>query len=73
MAVRIAQRWRSEKNWHGPHEGPMAPEIPLERQRPAQYMFPRHVEQMLAQVGQPKVRAKEPAARKDAIAANEQS
>jgi hypothetical protein len=51
----------------------MAPEIALERQRPAQYMFPRHVEQMLAQVGQPKVRAKEPAARKDAIAANEQS
>jgi hypothetical protein len=35
-------------------------------------MFPRHVEQMLAQVGQPN-RAKEPAARKDAIAANEQS
>jgi hypothetical protein len=54
-------------------EGPMAPEIALERQRPAQYMFPRHVEQMLAQVGQPKVRAKEPAARKDAIAAKEQS
>jgi hypothetical protein len=54
-------------------EGPMAPEIALERQRPAQYMFPRHVEQMLAQVGQPKIRAKEPAARKDAIAANEQS
>jgi hopanoid biosynthesis associated radical SAM protein HpnH len=44
-------------------EGPMAPEITLDRQRPAQYVFSRHVEKMLAQVGQPKVRAKEPAAR----------
>ena len=44
-------------------EGPMAPEIPLEQQRPAQYVFSRHVEKMLAQIGQPKVRAKEPAAR----------
>ena len=32
-------------------------------QRPAEYVFSRHVEEMLAQVGQPKVRAKEPAAR----------
>jgi hypothetical protein len=63
----------AKKNRHGPDEGPMAPEIALERQRLAEYMFPRHVEQMLAHVGQPKVRAKEPAARKDAIAANEQS
>jgi hopanoid biosynthesis associated radical SAM protein HpnH len=30
--------------------GPMAPEIPLERQRPAQYVFSRHVERMLAQI-----------------------
>jgi hopanoid biosynthesis associated radical SAM protein HpnH len=44
-------------------EGPMAPEITLDRQRSAQYVFSRHVEKMLAQVGQPKVRAKEPAAR----------
>jgi hopanoid biosynthesis associated radical SAM protein HpnH len=44
-------------------EGAMAPEISLERQRPAQYMFSRHVEKMLAHIGQPKVRAKEPAAR----------
>ena len=27
--------------------GPMAPEIPLDRQRPAQYVFSRHVETML--------------------------
>jgi hopanoid biosynthesis associated radical SAM protein HpnH len=44
-------------------EGPMAPEIPLEQQRPAQFVFSRHVEQMLVQIGKPKVRAKEPAAR----------
>ena len=30
--------------------GPMAPEIPLEGQRPAQYVFSRHVERMLAQI-----------------------
>jgi len=43
-------------------EGPMAPEIPLDRQRPAQYVFTRHVDQMLAKIGRPRVRAKEPAA-----------
>ncbi len=42
--------------------GPMAPEISLDGQRPAQYVFSRHVEQMLAKIGRPKVRAKEPAA-----------
>jgi hopanoid biosynthesis associated radical SAM protein HpnH len=31
-------------------EGPMAPEISLERQRPAQFVFSRHVEQMLADI-----------------------
>ncbi len=30
-------------------EGPMAPEIPLDRQRPAEYVFSRHVEQALAE------------------------
>src|SRR6201985_568250 len=43
-------------------KGPMAPEISLDGQRPAQYVFSRHVEQMLAKIGRPKVRAKEPAA-----------
>ena len=43
-------------------EGPMAPEISLDGQRPAQYVFSRHVEQMLAKIGRPKVRAKETAA-----------
>ena len=42
-------------------EGPMAPEISLDGQRPAQYVFSRHFEQMLAKIGRPKVRAKEPA------------
>jgi hopanoid biosynthesis associated radical SAM protein HpnH len=43
-------------------EGPMAPEISLDRQRPAQYVFSRHVDQVLAKLGRPRVRAKEPAA-----------
>ena len=30
-------------------EGPMAPEIPLDHQRPAEYVFSRHVEQKLAE------------------------
>src|SRR5580700_624979 len=36
-------------------EGPMAPEIPLAQQRPAEFVFSRHVEKMLAQIGQTKV------------------
>jgi hopanoid biosynthesis associated radical SAM protein HpnH len=44
-------------------EGPMAPEISLEGQRPAQYVFSRHVAQALAKLGgKPRVRTKEPAA-----------
>ena len=31
-------------------EGPMAPEISLERQRPAEYMFSRHVEQAMTRI-----------------------
>ena len=31
-------------------EGPMAPEIPLDRQRPAEYVFSRHVEQAMAEI-----------------------
>jgi hopanoid biosynthesis associated radical SAM protein HpnH len=31
-------------------EGPMAPEIPLDGQRPAEYVFSRHVEQRLAEI-----------------------
>ena len=33
-------------------EGEMAPEIPLEGQRPAQYVFSRHVELKLGEIGQ---------------------
>jgi len=44
-------------------EGAMAPEISLVRQRPAQYVFSRHVQKMMAHIGQPKVRAKEVATR----------
>ncbi len=31
-------------------EGPMAPDIPLDRQRPANYVFSRHVEHKLAEI-----------------------
>jgi hypothetical protein len=31
-------------------EGEMAPEIPLENQRPAEYVFGRHVEQALTRI-----------------------
>jgi hypothetical protein len=33
-------------------KGPMAPEIPLQGQRKAQYVFSRHVERMLAEIQQ---------------------
>jgi hypothetical protein len=34
--------------WRGVRtEGPMAPEIPLDRQRPAQFVFSHHVSKML--------------------------
>jgi len=32
--------------------GPMAPEIPLHAQRPAEYVFSRHVERKLAEIGE---------------------
>ena len=34
--------------------GPMAPEIPLDRQRPAEYVFSRHVEQAMAKLAHEK-------------------
>ena len=30
--------------------GPMSPDIPLDQQRPAEYMFSRHVETKLAEI-----------------------
>src|SRR5262249_10848915 len=38
-------------------EGPMAPEIPLDKQRPADYVFSRHVEERLAELAEPGRRA----------------
>jgi hopanoid biosynthesis associated radical SAM protein HpnH len=38
-------------------EGEMAPEIPLERQRPAEYVFSRHVEQKLSEIREREARA----------------
>jgi hopanoid biosynthesis associated radical SAM protein HpnH len=43
-------------------EGAMAPEIPLQYQRPAQYVFSRHVEQKLAAIRVAQAEAKEPTA-----------
>jgi hopanoid biosynthesis associated radical SAM protein HpnH len=43
-------------------EGDMAPEIRLDRQRPAKFVFSRHVEQKLAEIQQDKVRSKQPTA-----------
>jgi hypothetical protein len=39
-------------------EGPMAPEIPLDKQRPAEFVFSHHVEHELAAMHQ---RDKQPA------------
>lgn len=33
-------------------KGPMAPDLPLHLQRPAEYVFSRHVEQKLAEIGE---------------------
>jgi hopanoid biosynthesis associated radical SAM protein HpnH len=37
-------------------DGPMAPEIPLQNQRPAEYVFSRHVEQKLAEISKAETR-----------------
>lgn len=42
-------------------EGPMAPEIPLDRQRPADYVFSSHVERKLEEIRQTQPRAKKTA------------
>jgi hopanoid biosynthesis associated radical SAM protein HpnH len=41
-------------------DGPMAPEIPLEHQRPAEYVFSRHVEQKLSEIRVTQARPKTP-------------
>jgi hopanoid biosynthesis associated radical SAM protein HpnH len=43
-------------------EGEMAPEIRLDRQRPAEYVFSRHVEQKLTEIKETKPRRKQPTA-----------
>ena len=40
-------------------EGPMAPEIPLDGQRPAEYVFSRHVEQQLAEIAEAEARTEQ--------------
>ena len=39
-------------------EGEMAPEIPLDRQRPAEYVFSRHVEEAMARLNRGSDRSK---------------
>ena len=39
-------------------QGPMAPDIPLDRQRPAEYVFSRHVEQKLTDIERDEQRAR---------------
>ena len=40
-------------------DGPMAPDIDLSKQRPAEYVFSRHVQQKLAEIREEKARAKD--------------
>jgi hopanoid biosynthesis associated radical SAM protein HpnH len=40
-------------------DGPMVPDIPLDRQRPAEYVFARHVEQKLAEIREAETRAEQ--------------
>jgi hopanoid biosynthesis associated radical SAM protein HpnH len=40
-------------------DGPMAPDIPLDQQRPAEYVFSRHVEQKLAEIAEAETRPQE--------------
>ncbi|WER49182.1 adenosyl-hopene transferase HpnH [Cupriavidus sp. WKF15] len=42
-------------------EGAMAPDIPLDKQRPADYVFSRHVEIKLAEIGRAQPRKEQPA------------
>ena len=43
-------------------EGEMAPEISIENQRPAQYVFSRHVDQKLSEIQENKTRQKQASA-----------
>jgi hopanoid biosynthesis associated radical SAM protein HpnH len=43
-------------------DGPMAPDIPLHNQRPAEFVFSRHVETKLAEIDEAEARAKKPVA-----------
>jgi hopanoid biosynthesis associated radical SAM protein HpnH len=49
-------------SWRGVRtKGPMAPEIPLENQRPAEYVFSRHVEHEVVKIRETQTKAKQPA------------
>jgi hypothetical protein len=40
-------------------DGPMAPEVDMSKQRPAQYMFSRHVQEKLTEIREAKARKKD--------------
>jgi hypothetical protein len=40
-------------------DGPMAPDIPLDGQRPAEYVFTRHVEEKLVEIAEAEARTQE--------------
>ena len=40
-------------------DGPMAPDIALDKQRPAEFVFSRHVELKIAEIDAGEIRAKE--------------
>ncbi|WP_454726569.1 MULTISPECIES: adenosyl-hopene transferase HpnH [Cupriavidus] len=50
--------------------GPMAPDIPLDKQRPADYVFSKHVEIKLEEIGRSKAKAANDAAARKAAAAS---
>jgi hypothetical protein len=40
-------------------DGPMAPDVALDKQRPAEFVFSRHVESKIAEIDAGEIRAKE--------------
>ena len=63
VAETVRQPWRAAAQvMRGIRtEGPMAPDISLDRQRPAEYVFSRHVETALARIRSRKDKTPEPA------------
>jgi hypothetical protein len=52
----VRRPWQAAAlSWRGIRtSGPMAPDIPLDRQRPAEYVFSRHVQEAMARLAEAK-------------------